>query len=170
MPPCLYLRDWYECGKSTLTDQMSSPPYLPTPVSPFHAEPLQNVRFFAGFTSSLPFRYSVIFIVRLKKSQTTPPLLGLSSFLYLSFRDCGCGKAMSFDDFFRKDRHDPLRAQRAGRLRFEDRVRELDGQIEGVKRRVFNFGGTRFPPRVFADLAVRFAHCQVGERVLGVLA
>ncbi len=67
-----------------------------------------NVRFFAGFTLSLAFRYSVIFIVRLKKSQSTPPLFGLSSFLYLSFRDCGCGKAMSFDDFFRKDRHDPL--------------------------------------------------------------
>ena len=67
-----------------------------------------NVRFFAGFTSSSAFRYSVIFIVRLKKFQTTPPLFGLSSFLYLSFRDCGCGKAMSFDDYFRKDRHDPL--------------------------------------------------------------
>src|SRR5439155_1288158 len=34
----------------------------------------------------------------------TPPLFGLSSFLYLLFRDFGCGKAMSFDDVFRKDR------------------------------------------------------------------
>src|SRR5882762_4684086 len=63
-----------------------------------------NVQSFAGFTSSLPFRYSVIFIVRLNKSQTTPPLLGLSSFLYLSFRDCGCGKAMSFDGLSRRNR------------------------------------------------------------------
>src|ERR1700704_3441707 len=31
-----------------------------------------NVRFFAGFTSSLAFRYSVIFIVRLKKFQIAP--------------------------------------------------------------------------------------------------
>jgi hypothetical protein len=61
-------------------------------------------RSFAGFTSSWPFRYSVISIVRLKKFQTTPPLFGLSSFLHLSFRDFGCGKAMSFDDLFRKDR------------------------------------------------------------------
>src|SRR5262245_7524733 len=69
-----------------------------------------NVRFFAGFTSSLAFRYSVIFIVRLKKFQTTPPLLGLSSFLYLSWRDFGCGKAMSCDDLFRKDRPSDLHA------------------------------------------------------------
>jgi hypothetical protein len=40
-----------------------------------------NVRFFAGFTSSLAFRYSVIFIVRLKKFEITPPLFGFSSFL-----------------------------------------------------------------------------------------
>jgi hypothetical protein len=32
------------------------------------------------------------------------PLFGLSPFLYLSFRDFGCGKAMSFDDLCRKDR------------------------------------------------------------------
>jgi hypothetical protein len=64
---------------------------------------LPHVRFFAGFTSSLAFRYSVTFIARLTKFQTTPPPLGLSSFLCLFFRDCGCGKAMSFDDFFRRD-------------------------------------------------------------------
>jgi hypothetical protein len=40
-----------------------------------------QVRFFAGFTSSLAFRYSVIFIVRLKDFETTRPQLGLSSFL-----------------------------------------------------------------------------------------
>jgi hypothetical protein len=34
------------------------------------------------------------------------PLFGLSSFLSCSFRDLGCGKAMSFDDSFRKDRPD----------------------------------------------------------------
>src|SRR5215472_2648528 len=33
-----------------------------------------------------------------------PLLLGISSFLCLSFRDYGCGKAMSFDGFFRRDR------------------------------------------------------------------
>src|SRR5438876_12175047 len=45
-----------------------------------------------------------MFIVRLKNFQATPPLFGLSPFLYLSLRDFGCGKAMSFDDLFRKDR------------------------------------------------------------------
>ena len=62
------------------------------------------MRLFARFISSLAFRYSVIFIVRLKRFQTTPPLFGLSSFPYLSFRDFGCGKAISFDDLFQKDR------------------------------------------------------------------
>src|SRR5437667_1302427 len=52
-----------------------------------------NVRFFAGFTSSLPFRYSVTFMVRLRKFNSRPPLFGLSSFLYLSFRDIGCFQA-----------------------------------------------------------------------------
>jgi hypothetical protein len=37
--------------------------------------------FFAGFTSSLAFPYSVISIARLKKYQIMPPLFGLSSFL-----------------------------------------------------------------------------------------
>ena len=63
-----------------------------------------NAPFFAGFTLSLAFRYSVTFMARLRKSNSMPPLFGLSSFLYLSFRDFGCGKAMSFDDLFRKDR------------------------------------------------------------------
>jgi hypothetical protein len=45
-----------------------------------------------------------IFIVRLTKFQTTHPLLGLSSFLHLSSLDFGCGKAMSFDALFRRDR------------------------------------------------------------------
>src|SRR5713101_8048262 len=63
-----------------------------------------NVRLFAGFTPSLAFRYSVIFIVRLKKFQSTPPVFGLSSSLSCSFRDFGCGKAMSFDGLFRRDR------------------------------------------------------------------
>src|SRR5438477_11529189 len=54
-----------------------------------------NVRFFAGFTSSSPCRYSAMFIVRLSNFQTTPPLFGLSSFLYLSFRDIGCFQAYS---------------------------------------------------------------------------
>jgi hypothetical protein len=59
-----------------------------------------NVRFFAGFTSSLAFRWSVMFIVRLKKFRTTPLLFDLSSFLCLSFRDFGCGKAISFGDLY----------------------------------------------------------------------
>jgi hypothetical protein len=41
MPPCLYLRDWYESGKSLYSDQAYRLPYLPTLVSPFHAEPSQ---------------------------------------------------------------------------------------------------------------------------------
>lgn len=60
-----------------------------------------NVRSSAGFTSSLPFRYSVISIVHSTKFRTTLPLPGLSSFRYSCFRDCGCGRAMSFDGFFR---------------------------------------------------------------------
>ncbi len=63
-----------------------------------------GVQFFAGFTLSLAFRYSVIFIARLKKSQTTPPLFGFSSYLCLSSRDSGCVRAMWCDGSFRKDR------------------------------------------------------------------
>jgi len=37
------------------------------------------------------------------------PLFGMSFFLYCSFRDCGCGKAMSFDDLFRRDRRNQKR-------------------------------------------------------------
>jgi len=44
------------------------------------------------------------------------PLFGLSSFLHLSFRDCGCGKAMSFDDLFRKDRPNKILQLIPGRL------------------------------------------------------
>ncbi len=42
MPPCLSLRDWYESGKSSHSDHAYRLPYLPTPVSPFHAEPLHT--------------------------------------------------------------------------------------------------------------------------------
>ena len=63
-----------------------------------HHERVTNVRFFAGFTSSSAFRSSAISIVRLKNFPTTLRQLGLSSFLSWSFRDCGCGRAMSFDD------------------------------------------------------------------------
>src|SRR5437762_6659874 len=66
-----------------------------------------HVRLFAGFTSSSAFRYSVIFIVRLKSFRTTRPSLGMSLFLSWSFRDCGCGKAMSFDDSFGYHRRAP---------------------------------------------------------------
>jgi len=48
--------------------------------------------------------YLTIFIVRLKKFRTTLRLPGLCSFLSWSFRGFGCGKAMSFDDLFRRDR------------------------------------------------------------------
>lgn len=41
MPPCLSLRDWYEGGKSNRAGHKFRTIYLPTPVSPFHAEPLQ---------------------------------------------------------------------------------------------------------------------------------
>jgi len=59
------------------------------------------VRFFAGFTSSLPFRSSAMFIARLTRFQTTPDLLGLFSFLCWPIRDFGCGKVMSFGGLFR---------------------------------------------------------------------
>jgi hypothetical protein len=66
---------------------------------------------------------SVTFTVRLNRFQTTPPLLGLSSFLYLSYRDFGCGKAMSFDDSFRKRSAQPDPTQKSLRLR---RLRRSD--------------------------------------------
>ena len=62
------------------------------------------VRFFAGFTSSLPFRSSAMFIARLTRFQTTPDLLGLFSVLCWPFRGFGCGKVMSSGSLFRKDR------------------------------------------------------------------
>src|SRR5215470_8350323 len=74
-----------------------------------------NVQFFARFTSSSAFRYSVIFIVRLKKSQTTPLLPGSSSFLRLSFRDFGCGKATHFDGLFRKNLPSDLLSSMSGK-------------------------------------------------------
>src|ERR1700751_2152556 len=43
-------------------------------------------------------------MIHLRTLQTTPPLFGMSFFLFCSFRGCGCGKAMSFDDFFRRER------------------------------------------------------------------
>jgi hypothetical protein len=46
---------------------------------------------------------------------TTPGLLGLSSFLYLSLRGFGCGKAMSFDDLFRRDRPNKTPQRRGSR-------------------------------------------------------
>ena len=44
------------------------------------------------------------YIVRLNNFQCTPPVFGLSLFLSWSFRDFGCGKAISFDGFFRRGR------------------------------------------------------------------
>jgi fluoride ion exporter CrcB/FEX len=69
-----------------------------------------NVGFFAGFTSSSAFRYSVIFIVRSKNFQAMLLLLGLSFSLPWSFQDCGCGKAMLLGGFFRKNRQSGLPA------------------------------------------------------------
>jgi hypothetical protein len=63
--------------------------------------------------SSVAFRYSGTFMIRLRILTTTASVSGRSFFLYCSFRDCGCGKAMS-DDFFRRDR--PSKALR--QLRF----------------------------------------------------
>ena len=40
--PVFPLRDWHEGGKSTPSVPVCTLPYLPTPVSPFHAEPLQR--------------------------------------------------------------------------------------------------------------------------------
>jgi hypothetical protein len=41
---------------------------------------------------------------RFDKIPNYAPLSGLSTFLYLSLQDFGCGKAMRFDDLFQKDR------------------------------------------------------------------
>lgn len=73
--------------------------------APFEAgQKPRNVRFFAGFTSSVAFPYSVTFMIRPRILTTTPPALGMSFFLYCSFRGFGCGKAMWFVEFFRGDR------------------------------------------------------------------
>jgi hypothetical protein len=42
------------------------------------------------------------------KFQITPRSFGLSPFLSLSFPNFGCGKDISFDDFFRKERSDNM--------------------------------------------------------------
>jgi hypothetical protein len=59
--------------------------------------------------SILPWIYIVFAIpvigyikVHLSKFPTTRQPLGLSSFRSCSFRDFGCGKAMSLDELFRK--------------------------------------------------------------------
>ena len=41
--PVFPFRDWHQGDKSTPPVRACSQPYLPTPVSPFHAEPLQIV-------------------------------------------------------------------------------------------------------------------------------
>jgi hypothetical protein len=41
--PVFPFRDWHQGGKSTLPVLVCSLPYLLTPVSPFHAEPLHNL-------------------------------------------------------------------------------------------------------------------------------
>ena len=82
--------------ESTLRSRPSSPQRPPPK--------LLHFRFFAGFTSSLAFRYSVTFMIRLRILTTTPPVLGMSFFLYCSFRGFGCGKATSFGDLFRRYR------------------------------------------------------------------
>src|SRR5260370_25309520 len=43
-------------------------------------------------------------MIRLWILNIAHPLFGISFFLYCSFRDYGCGKAMYFDDFFRRER------------------------------------------------------------------
>ncbi len=53
---------------------------------------------FAGFTSCLVFRYSVTFMIHLRTLQITPTVFDMSFFQYRFFRDCGCGKGMSFGD------------------------------------------------------------------------
>jgi hypothetical protein len=58
MPPCLSLRDWYESGKSSHSDQAYRLPYLTTPVSPFRAEPL-HPSVAAGLRVSSPDRYQL---------------------------------------------------------------------------------------------------------------
>jgi hypothetical protein len=40
--PVFPFRDWHEGGKSRASGQTYTLPYFPTPVSPFHAEPLQS--------------------------------------------------------------------------------------------------------------------------------
>src|SRR6266481_4462983 len=56
-------------------------------------------------------------MIHLRILNTMPPLFGTSFFLCCSFRDCGCGKAMSFDDFFRRER------KRDKNWRYKDKVK-----------------------------------------------
>jgi hypothetical protein len=120
--------------------------------------------------SSLAFRSSVMFIVRLKKFQITPPLFGLSPFLYLSFRDFGCGKAMSFDDLCRKDRpnKESVRNELA-KIQFSWGIFGLTGRYESKNPQVRNWFDS-YPisgPRVQNFLERSYLH-QNGKYVVGV--
>ena len=48
MPPSFPFQDWHEGGKPLHPSQTYSLPYLPTPVSPFHGEPIQE-KFLTAF-------------------------------------------------------------------------------------------------------------------------
>src|SRR5690348_17297687 len=59
--------------------------------------------FFAGFTSSAASRSWATSTARSTRYPITPPPRGSSSCPSWSLRDFGCGKAISFDGFFRNE-------------------------------------------------------------------
>jgi hypothetical protein len=61
----------------------------------YEASP-QHIRSFAGFTSSLPSRYTATSIARSTNFRSTRHLPGMSSSLSWSLQDCGCGRVIEF--------------------------------------------------------------------------
>jgi hypothetical protein len=72
---------WYKLTHLVQVDTQGVTLWLNQRVQQTSQSKASHVGFFAGFTSSLAFRSSAIFIVRLSKFQITPSRLDLSSFL-----------------------------------------------------------------------------------------
>jgi hypothetical protein len=65
-------------------------------------------------------------MIPLRILTTTPSVLGISFFLYCSFRGFGCGKGTWFDDFFRRDQEaTPLHEPYAKRIPSQKQREEL---------------------------------------------
>src|SRR6266403_1056079 len=64
-------------------------------------------------------------MIHLRILNTMPRLFGMSFFLFCSFRGCGCGKATSFDDFFRRERKRHKNWRLKGPMNPSERIDQL---------------------------------------------